>query len=88
MDFLPKKRCTNQWCGKGRVKEAIPLDEFLRIDKLPFKMTVMVMLLRTRFAQAMTYKGSERMLQEVFGMSTADARIEKVTNYVGGGGSV
>jgi hypothetical protein len=55
-----------------RVKEEIPLDEFLRIDRLPFKMTVMAMVLCARFAQVIPYKESERILQEVFGYNQRD----------------
>jgi hypothetical protein len=80
-----KKRCCNQWCGKIRTKETIPLDEYLQIDKLPFKMTKSAMILCGRLEQALSsYKTAELFLREDFGMMITDSLIQDVTNYVGG----
>jgi hypothetical protein len=78
-----KRRCTNRWCKKARVKERIPLDEFLGLDDLPYKMTRLAMLKCARYGQQMPYKTAEQFLQEDVGMQVSASTIEKVTDYIG-----
>jgi hypothetical protein len=71
------------------MKEIIPLDEFLLIDNLPFKMTKLArqlpLLLCAEFGQLLSsYKAAETMIGEYCGMKVSDTYIERVTDYVGG----
>jgi hypothetical protein len=67
------------------MKEIIPLDEFLLIDKLPFKMTKLAMLLCAEFAQLLpSYKTAEKIIGKHCGMKVSDTYTGRVTDYVGG----
>jgi hypothetical protein len=65
-------------------KEVVPLDEYLGIDKLPFKMTRQMMIEVAFWGQNQTsFKMAERILQKIYGVSITDDLIRKVTYYVG-----
>ena len=66
------------------IKEVVPLDEYLGIDKLPFKMTRQMMTEVAFIGQNQTsFKMAERMIQKMYGVSITDDLIRKVTYYVG-----
>jgi hypothetical protein len=66
------------------MKEIIPLDEFLLIDRLPFKMTKLAMALCAKFGQLMSsYKLAGSILREELGMRVSASHVERVTDYVG-----
>jgi len=68
-------------CGLHAV---YPLDEFLEISDLPFKMTPEVMLKVAYWAaRSPSYEEASRSLFDAYGMTISDDRIRKVTNYVG-----
>jgi len=65
-------------------KEIIPLDELLGIDKLPFKMTKLVMLEVAYYGQMMnSYGESSRELYRRLGYPISASLIRDVTIFVG-----
>ena len=65
-------------------KEVIPLDEYLGIDDLPFKMTRQMMTEVAFWGQNQTsFKMSEEILKDKFGISITADLIRRVTYYVG-----
>ena len=68
----------------GGPKEIVPLDEYLGIDKLPFKMTRQMMAEVAFWGQNQTsFKMAEKIIQKQYGVNITDDQIRKVTYYVG-----
>jgi hypothetical protein len=63
--------------------EIIPLDEYLKIDSLPFRMSRECMVKVTKYGQLMEYKDAEELLKDDQGIKVTDTLINEVTNYVG-----
>jgi hypothetical protein len=61
----------------------IPLDGFLKIDNLPFKMTKMAMLESAEFGQFSSYASAEQLMREHTHIHISASLIEKVTDYIG-----
>jgi len=67
--------------GVGRI---VPLDELLRVDVLPFKMTVETMLRAAYWAQNQgSYQKAEELIKDIYGIFINDDTVRAVTNYVG-----
>lgn len=65
-------------------KGIAPLDCALGIDKLPFKMTINMMLLVAYFAQEQSsYQAAEDLIKRVYGITVNDDTIRLVANYIG-----
>lgn len=65
-------------------KRVVPLDVALKIDKLPFKMTIATMLKVAYWAQNQcSYQKAEEVIKDVYGIFVNDDTIRAVTNYVG-----
>lgn len=68
----------------ARKKSVAPLDQALGVDRLPFRMTVDMMLFVARKAiNGASYKDVQDTLREDFGASVSADTIRLVTNYVG-----
>jgi len=68
-----------------RVKAVAPLDCYLGIADLPFKMTVDAMLKVSYWAQNQcSYQRAEEALEKVMGIFINDDTIRLVANYIGG----
>ena len=66
------------------VSEIVPLDDYLGIANLPFKMTVDVMLEVAYWAQNQrSYHEAEETISKVMGVSISDDTIRTVTNTIG-----
>lgn len=69
---------------KERVKSIAPLDCFLGIDKLPFKMTAAVMLECAYWAQdQVSFQRAEEKLQKAAGILVDDDTVRKAAGYIG-----
>jgi hypothetical protein len=67
--------------GVGRI---VPLDELLRVNILPFKMTVETMLRVAYWAQNQgSYQKAEEIIKDIHGIIINDDTVRAVTNYVG-----
>jgi hypothetical protein len=69
---------------KERNAEIIPLDEYLRISEVPFKMS-REMMAETAFCgqHESSFKSAEKMLRKCIPTEITDALIEEVPCYVG-----
>jgi hypothetical protein len=69
---------------KERVKEVIPIDEYLGIDKLPYKMTSMMMNQTAFWGQNQSsFKKAEEVMNNMLNIKMTDELIRDVTYYVG-----
>jgi hypothetical protein len=67
-----------------REKEIIPLDEYLKINRLPFKMTHAVMSEAAFWGQNQSsFKMAETIMREKQGIEVSDSRIRQTTYHVG-----
>lgn len=67
------------------LKGIAPLDEFLGIDRLPFKVTCGMALRLAKIAiREPSYKDAERRMQEDYGICVSDDRIRDIVNFIGG----
>ena len=67
------------------VKSIYPLDEYLGISKLPFKITASAMLRIAYWSQNQSsYQRAEDTVYEIMGIRLNDDTMREVTNYVGG----
>jgi len=70
--------------GAEGVTLIVPLDEYLKIEKLPFKMTADLMLEVAFWGQNQcSYQAAEDVISKVLGISINDDTIRMVTNAVG-----
>lgn len=70
---------------KEQVKSVAPLDSYLGIANLPFKMTAMAMLKTAYWAQNQcSYQRAEDAIQEALHIRVNDDTVRLVTNFVGG----
>jgi hypothetical protein len=66
-------------------KAVSPMDDFLGIAKLPFKMTAQTMLLVAYWAQNQcSYQRAEEAIEIAHGIFVNDDTVRLVTNYIGG----
>ena len=66
-------------------KSVYPLDCYLGIDKLPFKITVKMMVAITKEAvRAASYERASDSIRQHYGVSIGDDTVRKVTDFVGG----
>jgi hypothetical protein len=70
--------------GDTGIKEQIPLDEYLGIDRLPFKMT-RLMMVETAFwgQEQFSFKMAEKELQGYYQAKITDCQIRKITCFIG-----
>lgn len=69
---------------EGETREIVPLDEYLGIDRLPFKMTRLMMAEVAFWGQNQTsFKLAEKAVRKQHGVSMTDDQIRKVTYFVG-----
>ena len=62
----------------------VPLDDFLKLSGLPFKMTPNLMLTTAYWAQNQgSYQEAEEALLRAYGVKINDDTVRKVANYVG-----
>ena len=67
------------------LKGVAPLDEYLGIDKLPFKVTCDMALRIAKIAiREPSYKDAENRMKEDFGITISDDRIRDIVNFIGG----
>ena len=65
-------------------KAVVPLDDYLGIAELPFKITVSMMLeIAYWAAKTGSYQDAEDFLKRTKGISVSDDTIRKVVNYIG-----
>lgn len=70
--------------GKEGVKSIAPLDCFLGIDKLPFKLTAAVMLECAYWAQdQVSFQRAEEKIKRTINVSIDDDTIRKAADYIG-----
>lgn len=70
--------------AEGSIKSVAPLDCFLGIDKLPFKMSFRMMLECAYWAQnQVSYDKAENRISDIRGQFVNDDTIRLVTNYIG-----
>ena len=66
-------------------RAVVPLDAYLGISNLPFKITVSMMLEISYWAaKTGSYQDAEDFLKRTKGISVSDDTIRKVVNYIGG----
>ena len=66
------------------INAVVPLDDFLRITRLPFKMTPEVMLNVAYWAQGQcSYQEAEESILRAHQLKINDDTIRQVTNYIG-----
>lgn len=66
------------------IKSVAPMDEVLRIDNLPFKITIAMMLKITQIAIRLgSYNDAQKHFFENDGIRLSDDQIRKVVNYIG-----
>ena len=66
------------------ITRVVPLDEALGIDRLPFKMSVQLMLRCAYWAQNQcSYQAAEETILDVMKLKINDDTIRKVTNTIG-----
>ncbi len=69
---------------KEKAKSIAPVDCYLGIDRLPFKMTAGVMLACAYWAQNQcSFERAQEKLQSVYGLDIDSDTIRKVSNYLG-----
>jgi hypothetical protein len=69
---------------KERHKERIPLDEYLKTDKLPFKMTEKMMKETAFMGQSqVSFKRAAEMAGKISGVKISAEMTREVTEYVG-----
>lgn len=69
---------------KYKRKGVAPLDEYLGIDRLPFKVTCDMALYLAKLAiREPSYKDAENRMKEDFGIRISDDRIRDIVNYIG-----
>ena len=67
-----------------KAKYVCPLDCFLRVDKLPFKITIKMMAVIAKEAiRASSYENAARVVLEHYNVDINTATIRLVTDYVG-----
>ena len=67
-----------------KTKSVIPLDNLLRIDDLPFKMTREMMCEVAFWGQNQSsYKSAAEIIEKVHGISISSEMVRQVTDYVG-----
>jgi hypothetical protein len=67
------------------IKGVVPIDEYLGIDRLPFKVTCDMALRIAKIAiKEPSYKDAEVRMKEDFGITISDDRIRDITNFIGG----
>lgn len=70
--------------ARENVTAIVPLDDFLKISRLPFKMTPEVMLNVAFWAQGQcSYQEAEESILRAHRLKINDDTIRKVTNYIG-----
>lgn len=66
------------------IKGVAPMDEYLGIDRLPFKVTCDMALRIAKIAiKEPSYKDAEARMKEDFGIAISDDRIRDITNFIG-----
>ena len=66
------------------INAVIPLDDFLKLTNLPFKLTPKLMLNTAYWAQNQSsYQEAEEAILLAYGVKVNDDTVRKVTNYVG-----
>jgi hypothetical protein len=94
---LPNKGTAREAAGKAfkaakgdegpkelRLAEIIPLDDYLGITELPFKMSRPMMIDTAYWGQhESSYKSAERIIQKFYGSRITDSLIREVTDYEG-----
>jgi hypothetical protein len=66
------------------ISAIVPLDDYLCLTGLPFKMTTEVMLITAYWAQGQSsYQEAEEVVKKAHGIQINDDTIRQVTNYVG-----
>lgn len=66
------------------VNAIVPLDDFLKLTGLPFKLTPNLMLNTAYWAQNQgSYQEAEEAILRAYGVKVNDDTVRKVTNYVG-----
>jgi hypothetical protein len=64
--------------------EIIPLDDYLGLSELPFKMSRLMMLAAAYWGQhESSYKSAEKIARKFYGAGITDSLIREVTDYVG-----
>lgn len=67
------------------INVVVPMDDYLRLTGLPFKMTPEVMLKAAYWAQGQSsYQDAEEAIMHAYGFKINDDTIRQVTNYIGG----
>jgi len=67
------------------IKAVVPLDCYLGIANLPFKMTIEAMLKVAYWAQNQcSYQRAEEAIEKIMGVCINDDTVRAVTNYIGG----
>jgi hypothetical protein len=70
--------------GGADIRERIPLDEYLGIDRLPFKMTRLMMVETAFWGQEQSsFKMAEKVLQGYYHAKITDCQIRKITCFIG-----
>jgi hypothetical protein len=69
---------------RERKREIVPLDEFLKLDKLPYKMTALAMAKCAKMGVTYgSYEKASEAYWEDYGIRITDSQICEVTNYIG-----
>jgi hypothetical protein len=70
--------------GKFRLAEIIPLDDYLGLAELPFKMSRPMMIEAAYWGQHEgSYKSAEKIVKKFYGAGITDSLIREVTDYAG-----
>ena len=70
--------------GQEKLNAVVPLDDYLHLTKLPFKMTPEVMLNTAYWAQSQSsYQEAEDSILRAYQLKINDDTIRQVTNYIG-----
>lgn len=65
-------------------KLIIPLDEYLGIDKLPFKVSIKAMIEIAFWGQnQVSFKRASEMIKKVLGVEISPNQVQKITKYIG-----
>jgi hypothetical protein len=71
---------------RERVKERVPLDEYLGIEGLPFKMTKRMMDETAFWGQnQLSFHMAEQIIQKLYGAGITDEHVREITYHVGEG---
>jgi hypothetical protein len=79
---VPNKK-KSRAAAKYFVQSIIPLDEFLCLVGLPYKMTKKAMLICAEFGQDDAYGRAGAMMRKYTFLKTSDSLVEEVTDHVG-----